>query len=183
LPMQFSQSQRIHLEGDFSRYFALYAPDTYAITALTILAPDVMEIVMRYAGLCDIEIIDDKVYFYWPGVEVSVKSFENKFGTVQAVLAETYTKLSTSDVFAQQSQKRILAQPGKGVRLRVFSREPLIAAIVLLYFILKTIPIFFPNIPDASSGIIIAIIGWLGWKLYRRYQLKIMLRNRFQDRS
>ncbi len=51
LPIIFDRSQRLVLEGDFYKYFMLYAPDTYGITALTIIAPDAMEILMRHATL------------------------------------------------------------------------------------------------------------------------------------
>lgn len=65
LPIVFDKSQKIELEGDFHKYFDLYAPDTYGISALTILAPDAMEVLLHNAALCDVEIVQNKMYFYW----------------------------------------------------------------------------------------------------------------------
>lgn len=119
LPIEFDRSQRIELEGDFHNYFALYAPDKYGISALTIIAPDAMEALMRHAALCDIEIIDNKLYFYWPKVALTKHDYEEVFSTVQEVLAEIGNKLSRGDIFAHVSQEKVHAvASGQGVRLK-----------------------------------------------------------------
>src|SRR5687767_10750577 len=79
LPIQFDRSQRIELEGDFNRYFDLYAPNKYGISALTVVAPDVMMTLMQHAALCDIEIIDNKLYFYWPDLADEATEYERIF--------------------------------------------------------------------------------------------------------
>ncbi len=180
LPITFKQSQRIVLEGDFSQYFALYAPDTFAVTALTVLAPDVMETVMRCASLCDVEIIKDRIYFYWPDTKVNPESIENKFATVQAVLDKTYQKLTKSDIFARQSQARLVTEPGKGVRLKQFSWKPYVVMASGLYIILKILGVLLPNLPDLFDLAFFVFIGLIAWKLYRRKQLKDRLHRRFQ---
>ena len=133
LPIYFDKSQMINLEGDFSQYFKLYAPDNYGISALTILAPDVMQVLLRNTALCDIEIIDDRLYFYWPHVSRNQSDFMNKFATVQETLKETKQKLTKSDIFATASQAKIHAQPGKGVRLK--STNNLFMTIVVILFV------------------------------------------------
>src|SRR3990167_9321722 len=52
IPLVFHSSQKIELEGNFHKYFDLYAPDSYNITALTLLAPDTMEVLMQHSALC-----------------------------------------------------------------------------------------------------------------------------------
>lgn len=119
LPIKFAGSQRIELEGDFSKYFSLYAPDNYGITALTVLAPDAMVALMDHASKCDIEIINNKLYFYWPSTPKTQKEYEEIFSTVDSVLDKTLDKLTTSDVFAQTSQATIHStEQNEGVRLK-----------------------------------------------------------------
>lgn len=106
LPISFDVSQRIELEGNFSKYFALYAPDQYGVTALSILAPDAMEVVMQHASKCDIEIIDNKLYFYWSDTGHSPIIMQDKFSTVNEFLRKVSDKLVSSDIFGQESQKQ-----------------------------------------------------------------------------
>ncbi|MCX6727379.1 MAG: hypothetical protein NTX11_01010 [Candidatus Saccharibacteria bacterium] len=107
LPIDYDESQKIELEGDFSKYFALYAPDNYGITALTVLAPDVMETLMQFAASCDIEIIQNKMYFYWPLVPGNKKAFQDMFASVDQVLNQTLRKLTSSDIYATPNQATI----------------------------------------------------------------------------
>ncbi len=107
LPIEFAESQKIELEGDFSKYFSLYTPDDYGITALTVLAPGVMETLMKFAASCDIEIIQDRLYFFWPDIPGSQKSYQDIFTTVNQVLDQTLRKLTTSDIFASKNQAMV----------------------------------------------------------------------------
>lgn len=69
LPERFDSSQRLKLEGDFDRYFRLFAPTGYETDALTVFTPDLMQLLIEHAGsgtAFDVEIIDDRVYFYTP---------------------------------------------------------------------------------------------------------------------
>ncbi len=120
LPIEFAESQKIELEGDFSKYFSLYAPDNYGITALTVLAPDAMEILMKYAAKCDIEIIENKLFFYWPDTATSQKAYEDIFNSVEQILAKTLDKLTTSDIYATDKQSSLHATAtATGARLKV----------------------------------------------------------------
>jgi len=64
LPMAFRGSQRLSLEGDFDRYFALYCPRGYERDALYLFTPDVMARLIDYAARLDVEIIDDWMFLY-----------------------------------------------------------------------------------------------------------------------
>lgn len=120
LPITFNSSQRLTLEGDFSEYFALYAPEKYSISALSIIAPDVMMTLMEHAALCDIEIIGNKLYFYWPITADSKESYEKIYATAEAILEEIEHKLSSADIYATQEHAQIhsSANPQGGVRLK-----------------------------------------------------------------
>lgn len=51
----FDASQSLQLEGDFNDYFDLYAPVGLQVNVLTLLAPNMMQILMDHAGLFDVE--------------------------------------------------------------------------------------------------------------------------------
>ncbi|HEX5797289.1 MAG TPA: hypothetical protein VFX86_02775 [Candidatus Saccharimonadales bacterium] len=107
LPITFDRSQKIELEGDFHKYFNLYVPDKYAVSALSIIAPDAMEALMRMKALCDIEIVENQIYFYWPDTEAKREKYENAFATVGEVMSEIGGKLKSGDIFAHETQAQL----------------------------------------------------------------------------
>ena len=54
-------TERMSLEGDFDRYFAVYAPKGYERDALEILTPDVMACLIDYGRNWDIEVVEDRL--------------------------------------------------------------------------------------------------------------------------
>lgn len=54
-------SQRLRLEGDFDRYFAVYVPQGYERDALELLTPDVMACLIDHGRHWDVEIVDDRL--------------------------------------------------------------------------------------------------------------------------
>ncbi|MCW2162944.1 hypothetical protein B0I12_000070 [Microbacterium hydrothermale] len=64
LPVTFGRGQRLSLEGDFDRHFALYCPEGYERDALYLFTPDVMARFIDNAAALDVEIIDDWLFLY-----------------------------------------------------------------------------------------------------------------------
>lgn len=64
LPYSFTKDQVLHLEGDFDKYFTLYAPKEYEDDALYVFAPDVMAMLIDESRQFDAEIVDNEAYFY-----------------------------------------------------------------------------------------------------------------------
>lgn len=54
-------TQRISLEGDVDRHFAVYAPPGYERDALQLLTPDVLVCLLEYGRHWDIEVVEDRV--------------------------------------------------------------------------------------------------------------------------
>lgn len=52
---------RVSLEGDFDRYFAVYAPDGYQRDARELLTPDVMASLIDWGRHWDIEVVEDRM--------------------------------------------------------------------------------------------------------------------------
>lgn len=64
LPATFTRDQILPLEGDFDRYFTLYAPKEYERDALYVFTPDLMALLIDEAAPFDVEIIDDWMFVY-----------------------------------------------------------------------------------------------------------------------
>ncbi len=64
LPDTFAKDQKLSLEGDFDKYFSLYAPRQYETDALYIFTPDVMQAAIDHGGGYDMEVVDDTFYVY-----------------------------------------------------------------------------------------------------------------------
>jgi len=64
LPLSFDRHQRLSLEGDFDRHFALYCPEGYERDALYLFTPDVMARFVDNAAALDVEIVDDWLFLY-----------------------------------------------------------------------------------------------------------------------
>jgi hypothetical protein len=147
LPVGFDASQRIQLEGEFSNYFSCYAPSGYAISLLTVIAPDAMLMLMRQGAACDIEIIDNHLYFYWPAKASTRKGYEHIFATSEAVMKEVGHKLAKSDIYATREQASLHStENAQGVRLA----KPAMSALAVL----------------VTAICIIAFIGGFMWLQY-----------------
>jgi hypothetical protein len=64
LPVGFDRDQRLSLEGDFDRHFALYCPSGYEADALYLFTPDIMARFLDHVGELDVEIVDDWLFLY-----------------------------------------------------------------------------------------------------------------------
>lgn len=64
LPAAFDADQRLSLEGDFDRHFALYCPAGYEQDALYLFTPDIMARFIDNAAALDVEIVDDWLFLY-----------------------------------------------------------------------------------------------------------------------
>lgn len=67
LPKTFNSNQKLSLEGDFDKYFTLYAPAEYKTDALYVFTPDIMQLFIVNAHTFDAEVIDDDLYLYTSG--------------------------------------------------------------------------------------------------------------------
>lgn len=66
-PRKLETAGLIYFEGFVSDRFKLYAPPGYALDALVIGAPDVLDAINQYSMGADIEILGDQLYLVFPG--------------------------------------------------------------------------------------------------------------------
>ncbi|MDQ4214830.1 hypothetical protein [Microbacterium capsulatum] len=89
LPARYDRHQRLSLEGDFDRRFALYCPVGYERDALYLFTPDIMARFLDHAAAFDVEIVDDWLFLYAQRQEVSTVDpavWARMFATVGAVI-------------------------------------------------------------------------------------------------
>ncbi|MCR2800490.1 hypothetical protein QNO21_15275 [Microbacterium sp. zg-Y818] len=88
LPTLYKKEQRLSLEGDFDRHFALYCPEGYERDALYLFTPDVMARFIDNAAELDVEIVDDWLLMYTKrnASTTDPATWEWLFGAVAAVL-------------------------------------------------------------------------------------------------
>jgi hypothetical protein len=60
----FYRNQKLSLEGDFDKYFTLYAPKAYETDALYIFTPDLMALLIDQVAKFDVEIVDNWMLVY-----------------------------------------------------------------------------------------------------------------------
>lgn len=65
--LTFNKDQVLSLEGDFDRYFTLYAPKGFEQDALYIFTPDFMQLLVDRIKDADVELIGDRLYVYKRG--------------------------------------------------------------------------------------------------------------------
>jgi hypothetical protein len=87
LPITFTRGQRLGLEGDFDKHFALYCPEGYERDALYLFTPDVMARFVDNAAALDVEIVDDWLFLYARRdlSTLDPRTWEWLFTTVQAI--------------------------------------------------------------------------------------------------
>jgi hypothetical protein len=64
LPVTFRRDQTLSLEGNFNKFFTLYAPTQYERDALYVFAPDLMALLIDNAADFDVEIVDNQLFVY-----------------------------------------------------------------------------------------------------------------------
>lgn len=93
LPALSQKNQSVSLEGDFDKYFTLYAPEGYQSDARYIFTPDIMALLMNNNQDNDAEIVDDILYIYYGKVQWLDETFwENVEKVVESVGAKTKLK-------------------------------------------------------------------------------------------
>jgi hypothetical protein len=108
--------QRMSLEGDFDKYFKLYAEDGKGIEALTFLAPDVMARLIDTAQKYDIETFGNKVALISTGSGYGKKSMDDLLSCLEALLPKIdviSSPIVTSGFIEEKMQRRRKILPGK----------------------------------------------------------------------
>ncbi|MEO5499674.1 MAG: hypothetical protein ABIR46_04200 [Candidatus Saccharimonadales bacterium] len=141
LPVSFSTSQTLKLEGDFSKYFTLYVPETYERDALYILTPDVMASLIDESSPYDLEALGNELYLY------RGQHFDLTSPTSHEGIAKHVNALNTEfvDQASGYKDERVafgtqgVAEQGAKLRTRIHPLTIVIGVFVLGYFVFSYI--------------------------------------------
>jgi hypothetical protein len=138
LPDTFSRGQTLSLEGDFNNYFTLYAPKEYERDALYVFTPDVMAAVVDAGQAYDMEVVDDNLMLYMPGL-VALNS-EIKLKMLLGIVEKIGSELrDQSHYYADERvgdrAMNIVAEPGRRLKSGVGIGAIVAFSIFILYFV------------------------------------------------
>lgn len=91
----FDDSQRISLEGDFDAYFTTYTHIATTTQALSLLAPNVMQTLIRTNKKFDIEIAGNKLYLYTSDYYVTGDDLKDMFDTLDSFMNHVERRLKS----------------------------------------------------------------------------------------
>lgn len=104
LPIALSKDQVVSLEGDFGKYFTLYAPVDYGTDVRYVFTPDLMHVLIEESDSTDMEIVDDKLFVYFGKHDLADPLFWERVNKLRATLGsklvervDRYTDDRTTD--------------------------------------------------------------------------------------
>lgn len=135
LPDAFKSDQKLSLEGDFDKYFTLYAPDEYKQDALYVFTPEIMQLLIERVSDYDIEIVDDYIFLYKKdGFDLTsadlLQSLFTLASKIQLEIGEQTDYYSDERVGNRQANTVTV----EGARLK--SRVPIITIIIVILYII-----------------------------------------------
>lgn len=137
LPESF-RGQTLSLEGDFNKYFTLYAPKKYERDALYVFTPDVMATLIDAGKDYDMEIIDDNLYVYASG-SIRLDSEAELRPLMQSLNAVASKLRRRTDYYADERigdrAANIVAEPG----IRLKPNTTLVTIFFLVFFVIYVI--------------------------------------------
>lgn len=178
LPVVFHASQRIQLEGVFYKHFSVYAADKDRVTALSILTPDIMEALLKHAHDADVEIIGNKLFFYWNNTQMTAADIEKVFVTIAAIMPELERKLGGAKLSKANEPARLDAIASQDrLQRRALNPAPyyvLLPLAAVLFMLFATL--LSPDYLWPSLGLVIVTIAVTGYRAVR--QKKVLEKER-----
>ncbi len=121
LPVAINHNQTLSLEGDFDKYFTLYAPKEYERDAFYIFTPDLMALLIDEAAEFDVEVIDDQLFVYGKKFNLASQDTWQRLSAIISTVGEK--TISRTDFYADENigdrSKDIVAEPGRRLRQEV----------------------------------------------------------------
>lgn len=114
----FDRSQKLSLEGDFDKYFTLYAPKEYERDALYVFTPDVMQTLIDEGRHYDMEIVDNELFIY-SNVrfdflsESQLTSLMKIIDTIGSEILAQARRYRDERAVVQSSEENVVAEKGR----------------------------------------------------------------------
>ncbi len=88
LSNQLSNYDKLHLEGDFPRYFHLYIPKGTQVDVLSVITPDVMQTLKKFWQYTDVVVKGENVWLLGTNEADDDADVQNLFDSAAAILPE-----------------------------------------------------------------------------------------------
>lgn len=158
IPGSFNRNQVLSLEGDFDKYFTLYAPQQYERDALYIFTPDVIATLIDHAADYDVEVIDDSMFIYSRRTFNFASQAEwEKLFTIASSLSPEFEKQTYryTDDRVPQARTHTVGVGGKRLK-RGFAWSSLFVFVIIGLQVLPNLASTFAR--DGGGGYVFAIV-------------------------
>lgn len=140
LPVAYKRTQIERINAELDKFYTFYTPEGYEQDAYYIFTPDVIEALVDSKGRYDIEIVDDKLYFY-SETEVDLSKKES-WELMLAVIKPIGKELREQTDYYKDTQAGVsrsadaVALRGQRLRRRLSISAIIIVACVIAYVVL-----------------------------------------------
>lgn len=134
LPMSFNNNQIDALEGDFNKYYTLYAPEGYGSDARYVFTPDLMQLLIEESDNIDIEIIDNELFVYFGNYAMDTEAFWQKVSRLQGQLASKLVERAGQRYTDDRTIDGTVAMNGKRLRTGI---SVISVVIIIIYIALQ----------------------------------------------
>lgn len=153
-----SQLEAIVLEGDFSKYFTVKAARQDSVDVLSILTPDIMQQLIAMKAVCDIEFLEDRMYFTWSERKMDTDSYEKVFRTAQLILVELERKLKQGKFLTKSKTVAETAKSSESLKPKnnLISMKSLAIIVVIFIAAVPVILQFLHNFFGLPQNLVVA---------------------------
>ncbi len=177
---QYKKAQQQQLEGNFSDFFEVYLPSKTQSEALSLLAPNTMQLIMAEFADFDIEVNGKFLFIYAYRHIYDPRELEQMLAKIDRLLSEL--RLQSSNVRASQAATaRSTTSPSADHRsLSKLSTPAIVLRSLLLVAVPLTAIFVYLSISKSYELAFMAIIAiplavtfvWTGWRSVRQNKLK-----------
>lgn len=116
LPVAFDGDQVVSLEGDFDKYYTLYAPEGYGRDVRYIFTPNLMEMLIHESSNIDLEIIDNKMYVYFSTFNFTDPAFWKTIERLMQSIGDTINRQTQYYQDDNTVSKGVVADGGRRLK-------------------------------------------------------------------
>ena len=142
LPGTFSRDQIVSLEGDFDKYYTLYAPKEYQADVRYVFTPDLMQALIAESDSIDIEIIDNKMLVYLGKDDIGTEVFWQRVEQFLKIVGDKIQRQTARYEDDKSLVLGVVAPQGRRLKRGVSVFVIVVIVFYLLDIVLKAVDIF-----------------------------------------
>jgi hypothetical protein len=132
LPETLNKDQVISLEGDFDKYYTLYAPKDYDADVRYVFTPDLMQALIRESDSIDIEILDNTMLVYLGKNDIGTIEFWQRIGRFMDIVGDKIQRQTQNYSDDKSLVSGVVAPQGRQLRRGVSTVSVVLAVLYVL---------------------------------------------------